>query len=114
MFMEHKTVDELAAPRPKLERFILDKLTRELNLTDSQREEVAKVLCRTHSELIELRRKERPAKDQIIERGLASMKTALTPDQQEKLDALHKRMQERRQRRHQLREEHHKGNGMCD
>jgi hypothetical protein len=112
VFLEGKTVSELAAPRPKLERFILKKLTRELNLTESQREEVERILCRTHSELIELRRHERPAKDEIIQSGMASIRTVLTPEQQEKLDALHDRMKERRHRRDQSREEQHGRN--CD
>jgi hypothetical protein len=114
VYLERRTVDELAAPRPKLERFILKKLDRELNLTESQREQVAKILCRTHSELIELKRQNRPAKDEIIEQGLTSIKTVLTPEQQQKLDTLHDKLKERRHRRERMREEHRGDRQACD
>ena len=96
---EHRAVDTLVRGRPDVPGFIIGKLTRKLDLNESQKKRITEIVCRAHSELMELRKLHMPEKDQIIQRSLTAMKAELSPEQQKTLDALHEQMEKRREKR---------------
>lgn len=97
--VEHIFSDE----HHRSQEFIVKKLTRELNLTESQREYVEKVLCRTHAKLFRIRQERLPEIKGIIESGIVEMKQQLSPEQGRKLDEFYakarKRWEHARERR---------------
>ncbi|MGV8073002.1 MAG: hypothetical protein AB2L11_00345 [Syntrophobacteraceae bacterium] len=88
---ERHTMDMLSRGRFEFHRIVAKKLTRELGLDEVQRERITGILCQTHKEMRELRRRHRPEADQIMQRGIDSMKAGLSPEQQTKLDAFYER-----------------------
>ena len=93
---EHRIMDVLHRGKGDLPKIVIDELTRELDLSQAQKIRVTEIVCRAHGELMDLRRRTQPEKKQIIERSILEMKAELSPEQQKKLDALHREREERR------------------
>jgi CO dehydrogenase/acetyl-CoA synthase alpha subunit len=93
---EHRIMEVLHRGKEDLPRIVIDELTRELDLSQAQKARVTEIVCRAHGELMDLRRRTQPDKKQIIERSILEMKAELSPEQQKKLDALHREREERR------------------
>jgi hypothetical protein len=93
---EHRIMDVLHRGKGDLPRIVIEKLTRELDLSQAQKAVVTEIVCRAHGELMDLRRRAQPQKKEIIERSILEMKSELSPEQQKKLDALHREREERR------------------
>ncbi len=74
---------------------LMKKLTAELNLTNDQEEEVQEIVEETQFQLEQLHVQYHPEMEKIINNGLATMKTILTPEQQKKLDALYEKVKVR-------------------
>ncbi len=91
-----RAIVRLISGHSKGRDFIVRKLTRELNLSETQREYVSKVVCRTYSELSKVRRERQPEIDKILTGGIAEIKQQLDPAQKEKLDALYEHARKRR------------------
>jgi len=83
---------------------IMKKLTAELNLTKDQQEEVEDILEETQFQLQQLRARYHPEMEEIINNGVATMKTRLTPEQQKKLDALYEKVKMRWRLKRSMRE----------
>ena len=113
MVAEHRAVDTLTRGRPDVPRFIIERLASKLDLDEGQKERVAEIVCRAHSELMEFRKLHKSEKDQIIQRSITSIKAELSPEQQKKLDILHARMEERRARRESWAQGRNGGAGPC-
>jgi Spy/CpxP family protein refolding chaperone len=96
---EYHIMNVLHHDRGDIPRIIIDKLTRELDLNESQKARITEIVCRTHAELMDLHRRTQPEREQILERSTLQMKAELSPEQQKKLDALHQEMEERRAKR---------------
>lgn len=75
--------------------FIMKKLTKELDLTASQREYVEKVVCRTHAKLFKVRQEHVPEIREILESGITEMKQQLNPEQSKKLDEFYEKAKKR-------------------
>ncbi|MBP8645389.1 MAG: hypothetical protein KBH99_04620 [Syntrophobacteraceae bacterium] len=113
-FSEHLALKILGGKGPMVEH-ILTKLTRELNLTEQQRERVTGIVCRTHKELTALREKSRPERDEILRRSHEAMKAELTTRQQQKLDQFFEREKARWTRReHGMARGEGSSKGLCD
>ncbi len=74
---------------------IMKKLTAELNLTKDQQEEIGDILEETQFQLQQLRVRYHPQMEEIINNGVATMKTRLSAEQQKKLDALYEKVKMR-------------------
>ena len=81
-------------PEQRQER-IMKRLTHELTLTPAQQADIGPIVRRTHAEIMQLRYRHQPEAEQILEHGVAEMKTKLSPDQQAKLDEVHARLLKR-------------------
>ncbi len=101
MIAEQRLMDSFSLERPAFHEAIMRKLTRGLDLNESQRREIGKIVCRTQEELRGLRDRTRPERDEIMRRSREAMKVELSPDQQAKLEKLHKKLEERRRHRKQ-------------
>ncbi|MFZ2448091.1 MAG: hypothetical protein WAW37_17170 [Syntrophobacteraceae bacterium] len=71
---------------PAAREMMVKKLTRELDLTPSQREHVDGVACRMLAEMFKVRRKHQPEVKALVDAGIAEMKQKLDPAQSKKLD----------------------------
>lgn len=83
---------------------IMNKLTAELNLTKDQQEEIQDILEETQFQLQQLRARYHPEMEEIINKGVVTMKTRLTPEQQKKLDALYEKVKMRWRLKKSMRE----------
>jgi hypothetical protein len=93
---EREALGHLSVPGTGLEKVILRKLNRNLDLNAGQKKRIEAILCRTHTELIELRKRYRPEREQIIEQGAASIRAELTAAQQQKFDLLREKLKKAR------------------
>lgn len=89
----------LEGPRPPMQRLILKRLDRELNLDEEQERRIEEILRQGHREMMELRRKHEPEIKAVLHRGINAMKSVLSLQQQEKLDAFVERERARRAKR---------------
>lgn len=64
----------------------LEKMRRDLNLSDDQATEVNRILEQTHTEYRALRAEVRPRYDRIRENARAQIRSLLTPEQQKLFD----------------------------
>ncbi len=111
MIAEQRLVSSFTQERPPFHRFIMRKLTRELDLNEHQRREIGKIVCRTGEELRELRERVGPERDEIMRRSREAMKVELSPEQRNRLDELHSRMEARRRHKELRRQS---GDGSCE
>ncbi len=88
--------------QPAVRKLIMKKLVRELDLTESQRARIEKVVGEVQVEVREFRRQHQDEIGAILDRGIAQMKPELSKDQQEKLEALYERVKRHRQREGEL------------
>ena len=91
LFMKHSLERSLHQGEPGVRHLVMNRLTRQLNLTESQKEYAEKVLCRTQSELRRLRQSHRPEFEEVMQRAIVDFKKELTPEQQRKLDTMYER-----------------------
>ncbi len=93
---EYKAIENLTREQPIVPKSIIRKLDRELELSDTQRKRIEEIVCRTHRELLAFRDSIRPDRERIIQQSVNAMKAELSPEQQNKLDALRERIRARR------------------
>lgn len=74
---------------------VMKKLAHELSLTSSQGDAIKPIVARAHLELLTLRVRHQPEVEQILTDGMRNMKSALSPEQQGKLDGLYAQLQRR-------------------
>ena len=85
--------------RPKTEH-IMDRLTRELDLTMEQKEQVAALLEANKARMDAIRDESRPRIDALRQKGVEDIRGILTAEQSAKFDALKRKWEERRERHH--------------
>jgi hypothetical protein len=85
-------------PMPVRVRMLLDRFSEELDLTDTQREELEKVVRETQEKIFALGREIFPEIEKINEQGLTLIKENLNDDQKKKLDIIYQKMEEFRSR----------------
>jgi hypothetical protein len=75
-------------PAARQER-VMKKLTHELSLNSAQQASMKPIVDRAHKQLLRLRFEHQPEVEHILAQAMADMKTALSPDQRQKLDDLY-------------------------
>ena len=68
--------------------FLVQRLSRELDLDATQRTRVADVVRRTHEEMQTLRRQLHPQLGELMEKGRREIRAELHPDQQARFDRI--------------------------
>lgn len=82
--------------RPGAKRaYFVNKLARDLNLTEAQRIKIEEIMGQTHEKLSELRKKHRPEFEKIREESFKQIKKELNEEQKQKLDELSQRFRKR-------------------
>lgn len=82
--------------RPGAKRaYFVNKLARDLNLTEAQRIKIEEIMGQTHEKLSELREKHRPEFEKIREESFKQIKKELNEEQKQKLDELSQRFRKR-------------------
>jgi hypothetical protein len=99
IYIRHR-IEHISPVNPPKAHFLLRKLTRELDLTETQQVEVGKILEESHTELTALRRKFLPEIKEITDQSFASIKKKLNKEQKQKLDKLHGKLKRWRKRGH--------------
>ena len=73
---------------PAVRRVVMNKLTRDLKLTDEQRGRVEKVVKATQDRLIQIRLRNEPLVYKVVQEGADEVKGYLDEGQRDKLDSL--------------------------
>jgi hypothetical protein len=73
----------------------LKKLTRELRLTEGQQKEFEVIIEEVDKKLVELHQKKRAEFKKVLDESFSRMRKCLDPDQQQKLEELRARREER-------------------
>lgn len=71
-------------------------LSKRLDLTEEQQKNISKILWESQDMIVGIRMKYLPEIKEISDQSLELMKAQLNPEQKEKLEALHKKLQDRR------------------
>lgn len=95
LYVRHSLISFFQEGPPAVTHFVVKRLTRELNLSETQQVAVAKEIAAIQRRLQELRLRNRPEIHQIISTGVDRIKEQLQPEQQEKLDVLITRLKAR-------------------
>ena len=74
---------------------ILKRLTEELSLTSAQQADIEPIVHQVHVEILRLRFQHHPEVEQILTKGITTLKTKLSADQQTKLERLYVQLQQR-------------------
>lgn len=88
VFGKHKIDQLLRGEKGVVESSVLKYLVRKLDLDQSTRDAIRPILQETGKELRELRRRQAPEIDVVVDRAVARIKERLDPERCEKLDAL--------------------------
>lgn len=94
IYVKQKTLPLRLEPKAR-KTFFLDKLTRELDLTEPQRAGFRQIL----DELDRIREQYRSEIRKTREQAITRMKQELTPEQQKKLDELHRDWEAKRRKK---------------
>jgi len=89
LYMNHRIGGFLHGGAPAMRKVIMQKLTTELNLTTDQQDEIDEIVEETQLQLQQLRAQYRPQMEEIVDTGIATIKTRLSAEQQKKLDELY-------------------------
>jgi Spy/CpxP family protein refolding chaperone len=105
-FYGHRSVVSAAAPpplpEPERRARSLDRMTHELGLTDSQRQQIDALMLQIHNEYKSIREKNaaevETELDQARQKGRDQIRAVLTPEQKPKFEDLLKRVDEERKK----------------
>jgi hypothetical protein len=98
MFVKHKIGMLRKGPRFVMEKLVLKKFTRELDLDAEQQQKIEQILNQTADELLVLHRQTFPEVRAILGRAVSHMKEHLSLEQQKKLDEIVEKAKSRRGR----------------
>jgi hypothetical protein len=101
IYIRHR-IEHIRPAKPPKAHFLLRKLSRELDLTETQQVEIGKILEESHTEITALRRKFLPEIKDITDQSFAHIKEKLDKEQKQKLDKLHGKLKRWRKRGHFL------------
>jgi len=99
IYIRHR-IEHIGPAKPPKAHFLLRKLSRELDLTETQQVEIGKILEESHTEITALRRKFLPEIKEITDQSFAHIKENLDKEQKQKLDKLHGKLKRWRKRGH--------------
>lgn len=88
---QHRWEQGLAGMKPR----VMKHLTRELHLSEDQRQAVDVIVSQAEAELLQLRVAQQPHVDDVLVRTTEALKAKLTPEQQTKLDEQYKNLKKR-------------------
>jgi Spy/CpxP family protein refolding chaperone len=74
------------------------RMSRELNLTDEQKDQIKVILENTRDELARIREQAAPQVDTVLDNSRTEIEKILTPEQQEKFDQVYSNIQAIRER----------------
>jgi len=98
MYVRHKISGMFAKERPVIRDLFFRRLTREIDLSEEQRQEIEKIASSAAEKFHALRRQHRGEAEAILDQAVTEMRKYLSPEQQEQLERIRKRMEERRKR----------------
>lgn len=75
---------------------IMERLTRKLDLSDMQKEEVSTIVKKIQERSTDRHKVHREEMRAIFNEGISQIRKSLTPEQQEKLDQFQQKMEEKR------------------
>jgi hypothetical protein len=99
MYVRHQISGIFARERPAIRNLFLRRLTRELDLTNDQRQEIEKIANSTAEKFYELHSKHRSEVEALLDQSAVEIKKHLSPAQQEQFDEFRKKMKARHKRR---------------
>ena len=99
MYVSHKISGVLARDRPVIRDLFMRRLTRQLDLTTEQREEIERIAARVAEEFHTLHGEHRREAEAILDQAVSDMKEHLSLRQQERFDELREKWKARRWRR---------------
>ena len=94
MFLHAEPASREHGPAAHHER-VMKRLTQGLSLNGQQQAEIEPIVTRAHVALLELRFANQAEVEQILARGMADLKTKLSPDQQAELERMYKGLERR-------------------
>ena len=92
IYVRHKISGMIARERPFIRNLFLHRLTRELDLTKEQRQEIEQIANRTAEQFHELQRQHRAQVEDILDQAVTDMKEDLSPEQQKQVDEIRNQM----------------------
>jgi hypothetical protein len=99
MYVRHKISHMYAKERPVIRDLFFRRLTRQLDLSEEQRQEIERIASRAAEEFHALRRQHRGEAEAILDEAVKEMRKYLSPEQQEQMERMRKRMKTWRKRR---------------
>lgn len=99
MYVRHKLSRIFARERPAVRNLFVRRLTRELDLSKEQREEIRDIASRAAEAFQKLYAQHRSEVEDLLDQSASEMKKHLSPAQREQFDELRKRMKARHEKR---------------
>jgi hypothetical protein len=99
MYVRHKISHMYTKERPVIRDVFFRRLTRQLDLSEEQRQEIERIASSAAEEFHALRRQHRDEAEAILDEAVKEMRKYLSPEQQEQLERIRKRMKTWRKRR---------------
>jgi hypothetical protein len=103
LYVKHKFERFVKGGRPPLMHILMRKMVRELNLTETQKSDIDKIVLQTEGKIANFREKYRPEFGKIIDDTLVQIKEKLNDEQKKKLDKLHEELKTRERMRRSMR-----------
>lgn len=94
----NKPLMHFDGPPPPPPGMIMEKMTRDLDLTPDQQEKVQEIMDRTRDKMMALREKNRPKFKSILQQSQQEIAAVLDSGQKEKFDRMQKRLKQRFER----------------
>jgi hypothetical protein len=94
-YLKHRIERFSRGKRPSIRMVLIKKLDRELDLTDTQRVEVEKILDQLETKLRELRQKHRPDLEEAFAHSFDRIKDRLDQEQKPELDKIRQELRKR-------------------
>lgn len=88
LYIKHAVDRIIEGGPPAVRRVVMNKLTRDLKLTEEQRARAKEVVKSTQDRLIEIRLQNEPVVDRILREGAEDLKGCLDEGQGKKLDSM--------------------------
>lgn len=95
LYLKHKFAGAWRGGPAAMRQSIVNRLTKELDLTKPQQIEIEKMVGEAQSKWLKIRVQHQPEINEIVENCVAQMKTELSTKQQKKLDIIHERVKKR-------------------
>jgi hypothetical protein len=99
MYVRHKISRMYTKERPVIRDLFFRRLTRQLDLSEEQRQEIERIASHAAEEFHTLRRQHRGEAEAILDEAVSEMRQYLSPEQQEQMERIRKRMKTWRKRR---------------